>query len=156
MIRNKKATEIKTGSGFQTKKRSAYLYSEREHSFVIEMMNMYNLEEPKFEYKNTLDWVPEIPGYVAYVLMLENGQKYKGYTSNFKQRMLSHFNGGGCTYTKRNPPSYIYHHECFDTKEAAIAREAFFKAPPGYHYLKDYPYLKSFKPAANEPVQAED
>lgn len=152
MIRSKKITEIKTGSGFKSKNRAAYLYTEREHSFVIEMMNMYNLEEPKFEYKNKLEWVPEISGYVAYVLMLNNGQKYKGYTSNFKQRMLAHFNGMGCTYTKRYSPVYIYHHECFDTKEAAMARESFFKAPPGHHYLSNCSYLKPFKQITNEPV----
>lgn len=156
MIRTKKPTEVKTGTGFKTKKRTVYQYSEREHAFVIEMMNLYNIEEPKFEYANKLVWLPEIPGYVTYVLMCSNGQKYKGMTSNFKQRMLQHFNGGGSVFTTRYPPIYVYHHECFDTKEAATARELFFKSPQGFHYLNNYYFLKQFKPKENESVQAEN
>lgn len=105
-------------------------------------------EKPTFEYENKLEWVPDdIPaGFYAYILMLSNGDKYKGHTGNFKARMLSHFNGFGGRTTKMYPPVYILHYEPFDTREQAKAREKWFKSPHGYSFIKDPSNFKSIKP----------
>lgn len=101
--------------------------------------------ENKYEYQNKLEWCPEIPGFVTYVLMLSNGDLYKGYTGNFKQRMLNHFNGKGCSTTIKYSPVYIYHYESFRTKEEAIDREIFLKKH-GYTWLRELSNIKSIKP----------
>ncbi len=103
--------------------------------------------EPKvFEWANKLDWCPEITGFCAYVLMCENGKMYKGHTGNFKQIMLQHFNGRGGQTTKHMKPSYILHHEEYDSRETAVAREKFFKSGNGFYWLKDSQNLKTIKP----------
>lgn len=99
-----------------------------------------------FEYENKLDWCPQFQGFSAYILVLENGDMYKGYTGNFKQRMLCHFNGYGGNTTRRNKPVYILHHEEYDSKETAIAREQWFKSIDGFNWLKSTPLLKTIKP----------
>jgi predicted GIY-YIG superfamily endonuclease len=107
---------------------------------------MIIIDKPPFEYKNKLDWVPDLTGFVAYVLMLDNGMMYKGYTGGFKTRMLAHFNGGGCSTTRRHSPVYILHHEEYDSKAAAMAREQFFKSGDGFYWLKAGQFLKTIKP----------
>ena len=52
--------------------------------------------------------VPKVKGYCVYILKCENGAMYRGYTGNFQQRMLSHFTGYGCTYTKKAKQLYIF------------------------------------------------
>ena len=112
------------------------------------MSKEIKLEEEKkpFEYKNKLEWVPDVEGFCAYVLILSNGDKYKGFTSNFKGRMLSHFNNMGCNTTRKYPPIYILHFESFKTKREAMDREKFFKSGFGYNFLKDNSNLKTIKP----------
>ena len=99
-----------------------------------------------FEYQNKLEWCPEFYGFTAYILILDNGDMYKGYTGNFKQRMLQHFNGYGGRTTKKYKPIYILHHEEYDSKQAAIAREQFFKSIGGFIWIKSFKYLKTIKP----------
>lgn len=90
-----------------------------------------------FEWDNKLEWVPEIEGFVLYVLSCKDGKKYRGYTAHFKNRMLAHFNGRGCSTTKRMKPEYILHYEVFQTKQESIDREKFFKSGDGYKWLKE-------------------
>jgi len=103
-------------------------------------------EKKSFEYKNKLEWVPEITGFCAYVVMMSNGKMYKGFTGNFKNRMLQHFNGYGGNTTRRYPPIYIVHYEQFDTKKEAMDREKFFKTGEGLSFLKNSSNLKTIKP----------
>lgn len=109
--------------------------------FMEEIMN----DKPPFEYKNKIEWCPEIEGFVTYVLRLENGHLYKGFTSNFRQRMLNHFNGMGCQTTKKSSPIYVYHYEVFTTKAEAIARERYFKTIGGGE-LKNLANPNTIKP----------
>lgn len=106
------------------------------------------MEEVKvFEYKNKLEWCPDYKGFSSYVLMLENGKMYKGYTSCFRKRMLQHFNNFGCRTTRISKPVYILHHEEYDTKQTAMAREQFFKSIQGFYWLKNpTSSLKTIKP----------
>ena len=41
---------------------------------------------------------------MIYVLELENNKYYVGYTTNISQRIESHFNGSGCSWTKYHKP----------------------------------------------------
>lgn len=107
-----------------------------------------NITAP-FEYKNKIEWCPQVEGFVTYALRLDNGDLYKGYTGNFRQRMLNHFNGQGGHTTKKNKPLFVYHHECFSTKKEAIDREKFFKTV-GASWLKTLEIPVGFKPPAFE------
>lgn len=107
---------------------------------------MRTTEKKPFEYINKLEWCPEIEGFCTYILMLSNGDKYKGYTSNFKGRMLSHFNGYGGNTTKKSTPIYVVHYELFSTKKEAMDREKFFKSVDGHIWLKNCSSLNTIKP----------
>jgi putative endonuclease len=69
--------------------------------------------------------------------MCKNGLRYKGYTSNFKGRMLAHFNGFGSPTTAWMGPEYILHYEVYDTKSEAMNRERFFKSSEGFNWLRN-------------------
>lgn len=103
-------------------------------------------EKKPFEYKNKLEWVPEVIGFCAYVVMMSNDKMYKGFTGNFKNRMLQHFNGYGGSTTRRYPPIYIVHYEQFETKKEAMDREKFFKTVDGLCFLRDVRNLKTIRP----------
>lgn len=103
-------------------------------------------------YPNKIDWCPEISGFVMYVLVCNGGKKaetttYTGYSGNFKQRMLCHFNFLGGDYTKRYPPLYIAHHEVFSTKKEAMDREKEIKAGGALNFIRNnVDTLKPIKP----------
>lgn len=91
-------------------------------------------------------WCPQVRGFVFYALMLTNGNIYKGYTSEFKNRMIAHFNGRGCRTTRISKPLYVFHHEVFATKQEALARERYFKTIGGYELRNGTVILNGFKP----------
>jgi predicted GIY-YIG superfamily endonuclease len=100
-----------------------------------------------FEYENKLEWVPEIEGFVVYILSCKNGSRFRGFSGHFKNRMLAHFNGMGGYTTKRMKPEYILHYEVFQTKQESIAREKFFSSWQGERWLKENEHLfNSIKP----------
>jgi putative endonuclease len=107
-------------------------------------------EKVPFHYENNCEWVPEINGFIAYVLYCKGGRTYTGYSGSFRQRMLAHFNGFGCQTTKSWKPEYIMHYEVFESKSAAISREKYFKSYHGKNWLKSKPSnLTSIKPNGN-------
>jgi putative endonuclease len=91
---------------------------------------------PYNEYLDTILWMPDIKGFCAYILFLENGKTYKGYTRDFRNRMLNHFSGRGGATTKRWKPSYILHYEVLQNKKEALDREQFFKRISGIDNIK--------------------
>lgn len=98
-------------------------------------------------YLNIVAWMPNVVGYCAYILLLNNNRTYKGYTSNFIIRMISHFNGTGCKTTHRWKPKYILHYEVCDSKEAAIDMERYFKSHSGMDKIfKKLSPLNTIKP----------
>jgi|TARA_B110001450_G_C17186064_1_gene305408 predicted GIY-YIG superfamily endonuclease len=44
---------------------------------------------------------------IVYILKLEKGKMYIGFTNNFKQRMFAHFNGYGSKVTQKYRPINI-------------------------------------------------
>ncbi len=80
---------------------------------------------PAIHYKETdRKLTKKIEGYVFYVLLLDKGYFYKGYTSNFRRRMIEHFSRcGGCKTTKRYRPISIIYYEVYQEKTKAIRRE---------------------------------
>ena len=45
----------------------------------------------------------------VYVLNLEGGNKYVGYTSNPEARINAHFNGTGAKWTQKHEPISVHH-----------------------------------------------
>jgi putative endonuclease len=113
---------------------TGHLYWGQFKDFAVEV---YTKKGEEFFYANQLEWVPEISGFVTYVLMCEKNRVYTGYSGGFKKRMLAHFNGFGCDTTKKYRPIYIMHYEIFDTRAEAMARERQLKVYPGSEWVKD-------------------
>lgn len=62
-----------------------------------------------------------------YVLECADGSYYAGYTNNLEKRLAAHNAGKGAKYTRAKGPSKLIHHECYDTKTAAMKAEYAFK-----------------------------
>jgi putative endonuclease len=62
-----------------------------------------------------------------YVLQCVDGSYYAGYTNNLKKRLAAHNAGKGAKYTRAKGPVEMIHHECFDSKTAAMKAEYAFK-----------------------------
>ena len=82
-------------------------------------------QPPTIHYKDSnRKLTKKIEGFVFYVLILEKGYFYKGYTSNFRRRMIEHFSKcGGCQTTRRYKPVSIYYYEVYQDKHKATMRE---------------------------------
>ena len=75
--------------------------------------------------------------FTVYVLHALNYDKiYIGYTSNLKQRLLSHNELGEKGYTVRYRPWKIIHTESFDTKKEAMKREKQLKSARGRLWIR--------------------
>lgn len=76
--------------------------------------------------------------YVVYVLFSEQHEKiYIGYTSNLKQRLLSHNELGQKGYTLKYRPWKLIHEEPFESKKEAMAREKALKSAAGRRFIWD-------------------
>ena len=71
--------------------------------------------------------------YYVYILLLENGDLYKGSTGDLKQRFVDH-QQGKVDSTKNKSPRLI-HYECFWLKSDAQRRERFLKTTEGRRLL---------------------
>ena len=77
--------------------------------------------------------------YTVYVLYSIKFDKiYIGYTSNLKQRILSHNYLGKKGYTIRYRPWTVVHIEQFQTKSEAMKREKHLKSGQGRQFIRDY------------------
>lgn len=73
--------------------------------------------------------------YYAYVLQSEiDGSFYKGHTENLENRLNQH-NTGRTISTKQKAPWKIIYFEEFESREAAIKREKYFKSAAGRRFL---------------------
>ncbi|MEX2361882.1 MAG: GIY-YIG nuclease family protein [Patescibacteria group bacterium] len=68
--------------------------------------------------------------YYVYLLKLNNGTHYTGFTTNLKNRVRKH-NSGGVLATKGNRPVHLAFYCAFPTKPLAIAFEAYLKSGSG-------------------------
>ncbi len=70
----------------------------------------------------------------VYVLLLTNGDLYKGSTSDLKKRFIEH-NKGKVASTKNFRPLKLIHYECYLLKSDARRREKFLKTTEGKRLL---------------------
>lgn len=63
----------------------------------------------------------------TYVLKCSDGSLYTGWTNDMKKRLKAHNEGRGAKYTRGRTPAELVYLEEFNTKEAAMRREAAIK-----------------------------
>lgn len=66
--------------------------------------------------------------YYTYMLLIENGALYCGYTDDVERRFKSHVSGKGAKYTKAHKPLKIAYVKEFETKSEAMKEECRIKA----------------------------
>jgi putative endonuclease len=71
----------------------------------------------------------------TYLLLLTNGDIYKGSTANLKRRIYDHQNGK-VESTKNYRPVKLIHYECYRLKSDAQRREKYLKTTEGKKFLK--------------------
>ena len=62
-----------------------------------------------------------------YVVKCADGTLYTGYTTDVERRINTHNAGKGAKYTKSRLPVKLIYQESFDSKEAAMSAESYFK-----------------------------
>ena len=71
----------------------------------------------------------------VYVLRNEKGRRYVGSTGRSAQQRLSEHNAGLNFWTRANGPWRLVYFESFETKQAALRRERYFKTGAGRRTL---------------------
>lgn len=61
--------------------------------------------------------------YYVYLLLIENGSYYCGYTDDVEKRFQKHLSGKGAKYTRANKPVKIAWQRSFETKSDALKAE---------------------------------
>lgn len=64
----------------------------------------------------------------VYVLECVDGSLYTGYTTDVERRVAEHDAGEGANYTRGRTPVELVHVEDYETRSAAMSREAAVKA----------------------------
>lgn len=73
--------------------------------------------------------------YCAYILLLKNGDLYKGSTANLQNRLIAHKNGK-VDATKNFRPLRLVHYEVYALRSDAERREKFLKTTEGRRLLQ--------------------
>jgi len=73
--------------------------------------------------------------YYVYILKLQNGNHYIGYTRNLKTRMQNH-SKGKCITTNRIKPLKIIWYSCFNNKKQALLFEKYLKSGSGVEFRR--------------------
>lgn len=60
----------------------------------------------------------------VYVVRCADGTYYTGYTTDVERRVAEHNDGAGAKYTRGRTPVELVHRERFDSRSAAMQREA--------------------------------
>lgn len=63
----------------------------------------------------------------TYMVRCADGSLYTGWTNDLEHRIRCHNEGKGAKYTRPRLPVRLVYYESFDTKEAAMRREAAIK-----------------------------
>lgn len=66
--------------------------------------------------------------HAVYVLECGDGTLYTGYTTDVPRRIEEHRNGDGAKYTRGRGPIELVHVERYESRSAALRREAAIKA----------------------------
>ena len=64
----------------------------------------------------------------VYVVRCADGTFYTGYTTDVERRVAEHNDGEGAKYTRGRTPVELVHAEPFESRSAALAREAELKS----------------------------
>lgn len=73
--------------------------------------------------------------YYVYLLSLNNGSTYTGFTNNLKRRLREH-QTGQATSTKNKRPLQLIYYEAYISKTDAAARELYLKTGDGRRSMK--------------------
>lgn len=73
--------------------------------------------------------------YYVYILRMNNGQLYTGYSSNLKRRIGEH-DQGKVKSTRNRRPLELVHYEAYKVKSDALRREHFLKSTEGKKMLR--------------------
>ena len=71
----------------------------------------------------------------VYILRMDNGQYYTGYTSDLKRRVREHTKGS-VSSTSRRLPVKLIHYEAYALASDARRREKFLKSTEGKRLLR--------------------
>ncbi|MEI8229743.1 MAG: GIY-YIG nuclease family protein [Candidatus Peregrinibacteria bacterium] len=72
--------------------------------------------------------------YYVYILNLENGQNYVGYTTNLDDRLARHALGKACTTTTRVHAESVAFYAAFTSEELARNFERYLKSSSGFAF----------------------
>lgn len=61
--------------------------------------------------------------YYVYLLLIENGSYYCGYTNDVQKRFQQHLSGKGAKYTRANKPLKVVWQKEFPSKSEALKAE---------------------------------
>ena len=64
----------------------------------------------------------------AYMVRCADGSLYTGWTNDLSRRLRDHNTGRGAKYTRSRRPVALCYWEAFETREAAMRREAAIKS----------------------------
>ena len=70
----------------------------------------------------------------VYILKLETGQHYVGYTANLDDRLARHARGEACTTTERMPMESIHFYAAFESEKKARDFEKYLKSSSGFAF----------------------
>ena len=73
--------------------------------------------------------------HIVYILLLNNGQLYTGYTTDLVRRLPEHFSGGVAS-TRNYRPLRLIHYEAYELESDARRREKFLKTTEGKRLLR--------------------
>ena len=73
--------------------------------------------------------------FYVYILLLNNGYLYTGYTENLKQRVIDH-KRGKVKSTRYQLPVKLIHYEAYLEERDARRREKYLKTTEGKRFLK--------------------
>lgn len=71
--------------------------------------------------------------FYVYILKLNNGKHYIGYSSNLKSRVNDHLNGN-VRLTKNYRPIRLIYYSAFQNKRRALQFEHYLKTPSGFAF----------------------
>lgn len=71
--------------------------------------------------------------FYSYILKLNNGKYYIGYSSNLKQRLLDH-KSGKVFATRKFLPLKLVYYSAFDSKKKALDFEIYLKTNSGFAF----------------------
>ena len=66
--------------------------------------------------------------HAVYIVRCADGTLYTGYTTDVERRVAEHDRGDGAAYTRGRTPVELVHAESFETRSAAMSREAAIKS----------------------------